>query len=393
MREWPFNTFWMAGFECSCQRRQDGCRLDLATATGHERWAAADYARLRSVGIRTVREGLPWHRCVTPAGRLDLASVLPRVRAARDAGIQVIWDLCHYGWPEGVDIFRPAFVDRFAEWAKAVAEVVAGETGETGEIPCYVPVNEISFWSWAGGEVGYLNPFAVGRGFELKAQLVRAALAATAAVWSVDPRARILHVDPLIHIEPDPERPEDGPDALGHRLAQFQAWDMLRGELWPQLGGDPRCLDLMGVNYYPNNQWILNGPTIERGSPLQRPFRDMLRETWERYGRPLVVAETGAASGARGPWLAYIGDEVRAAQRAGVPILGVCLYPVLDYPGWDDERHCEVGLWGYADEAGERPLCRPLADELRRQQQLSAYESTNAGTAGLTLEERELATY
>jgi hypothetical protein len=395
MREWAFNTFWMAGFECSCQRLRNGRRLDLSAATGHERWAAADYARLRSLGITTVREGLHWQRSTTPSGRLDLATVLPRVRAARDAGVQVIWDLCHYGWPDGVDIFRPAFVARFAEWAKAVAEVVAGETGE---IPLYVPVNEISFWSWAGGEVGYLNPFAVGRGFELKAQLVRAALAATDAVWSVDPRARILHVDPLIHIEADPEHPEDGPDAEGHRLAQFQAGDMLRGELWPQLGGDPRYVDLVGVNYYPNNQWILNGPTIERGSPLHRPLRDMLREAWERSGKPLFVAETGAAGEARGPWLAHVGDEVRAARRAGVPVLGVCLYPILDYPGWDDDRHCEVGLWGYADEAGERPLCRSLAAELRRQQQLSRLagkdEITATGTAGgVTVEERELARY
>ncbi len=406
MGERAFKSFWMAGFECSCQRRPDGRRLDLAAATGHERWAAADYARLRSMGIATVREGVAWHRSATAADRLDLSSVRSRVRAAREAGVQVIWDLCHYGFPEGLDPFRPAFVERFAAWAKAVAEVVASESDE---IPIYVPVNEISFWSWAGGEVGYLNPFGTGRGFELKAQLVRAALAATEAVWRVDRRARILHVDPIIHIEADPARPEDGPAARGHRLAQFQAWDMLRGDLWPQLGGDPRCLDLLGVNYYPNNQWILDGPTIERGSPLYRPFRDMLREAHERYGRPLVVAETGAAGDQRGPWLAHVGDEVRAARRAGVPVLGVCLYPILDYPGWDDDRHCEVGLWGYADETGERPLDRPLAAELRRQQQLSNaanaanaanianaakdvdYESITADA--LTLEESELARY
>ena len=77
MREWAFNTFWMAGFECSCQRLRDGRRLDLTAATGHERWAAADYARLRSVGIGTVREGIAWHRSVTPSGRLDLSCCRP----------------------------------------------------------------------------------------------------------------------------------------------------------------------------------------------------------------------------------------------------------------------------------------------------------------------------
>jgi hypothetical protein len=302
-------------------------------------------------------------------------------------GMQVIWDLCHYGWPEGVDIFRPAFVKTFATFASSVAQVVAEESDE---IPIYVPVNEISFWSWAGGEVGFLNPFTTGRGFELKAQLARAALAAAEAVWSIAPEARLLQVDPLIHIAADPARPEDRLAAHGHRGAQFQAWDMLRGELWPQLGGESRYLDLLGVNYYPGNQWILDGPTIVPGDPLHRPLRDLLHEVHQRYGRPLVVAETGAAGTQRGPWLAYIGDEVRAAGRAGVPVLGVCLYPILDYPGWDDDRHCEVGLWGYADEAGERPIDPPLAAELRRQQQLS-HGSDLADCIDPSFQENELA--
>src|SRR6476659_6354433 len=116
MQERAFQSFWMAGFECSCQKRRDGRRLDLAATTGHERWAAADYRRLLSLGIRTVREGIAWHRSVTPSGRLDFSCLLPRVRSARDAGIQVIWDLCHYGWPEGLDLFRPELVTRFAAW-------------------------------------------------------------------------------------------------------------------------------------------------------------------------------------------------------------------------------------------------------------------------------------
>ncbi len=207
----------MGGFECSCHRRRDGRRLDLSTATGHERWVVADYARLRSLGIGTVREGIAWFREAA-----SLASVRTRARAARNSGIQVIWDLCHFGWPEEIDIFRPAFVDRFAAFAKSVAEVVAGESDET---PFYVPVNEISFWSWAGGEVGFLNPFSTGRGFELKAQLARAALAATAAVWSVDPRARVLQVEPLIHIETDPARPEESLAAQGHREAHAEFLD------------------------------------------------------------------------------------------------------------------------------------------------------------------------
>lgn len=359
-----FRSFWMAGFECSCHCRGDGKRLDLIAATGHDRWAAEDCARVRRLGIETVRDGARWHRIERSPGRYDMSSLVPMVRAARDAGVQVIWDLCHYGWPEGIDVFRPELVDRFAEYARAVARLIADETDD---VPWYAPINEISFWSWAGGEVGYINPCSSGRGFELKTQLVRACLAAIDAIWSVDPRARILHCDPTIHIVGDPKLPALRADAEGHRQAQFQAWDMIQGRLWPQLGGDERYLDVAGANYYPNNQWVLNGPRISRGEPLYRPFRDILRELWERYGRPLVVAETGAEGGHRAEWLRYMGDEVLAARRAGVPVHGVCLYPIVNYPGWDDDRHCESGLWGYADAAGRREAHAPFARELERQ--------------------------
>lgn len=360
-----FKSFWMAGFECSCHCRGDSRRLDLIAATEHDRWAAADYTRVRRLGIETVRDGTRWHRIERSPGRYGFSSLLPMVRAARETGVQVIWDLCHYGWPEGLDVFRPEFVDRFADYARAVARVVAAETDEP---PVWVPINEISFWSWAGGDVGYLSPCATGRGFELKAQLVRAALAATDALWSVDPRARILHCDPAIHIVPS--RPEAREEAEGHRRAQFQAWEMITGRLWPQLGGDERFLDILGVNYYPNNQWVLDGPGLQRDDPRYRPFRDLLREAWERYGRPLVVAETGAQDCARAEWLRYVSEEVRAARREGVPVGGICLYPILNYPGWDDDRHCQSGLWGYPGLAGHREIHAPLAEELARQIEL-----------------------
>jgi hypothetical protein len=289
------------------------------------------------------------------------------VRAARDAGVQVIWDLCHYGWPDDLDVFRPEFVDRFADFARAVARLIADETDEA---PWYTPVNEASFWSWGGGDVAYLNPFATGRGFELKVQLARAFLAALDAVWSVDSRARILSCEPAIHITSGKADSRHRADAEGHRLAQYQAWDLILGRHWPQIGGDPRCLDVLGLNYYPNNQWILDGPTIERGQALYRPFREILREAWERYGRPLIVAETGAQDDARADWLRYVAGEVLAARRQGVPVHGICLYPIANYPGWDDDRHCCSGLLGYAGPTGERPIHQPLAEELRRQMKI-----------------------
>lgn len=47
--------------------------------------------------------------------------------------------------------------------------------------------------------------------------------------------------------------------------------------------------------------------------------------------------------------------EVLTAISAGVPVEGICLYPIVNHPGWDDDRHCHNGLFDYADASGQRP--------------------------------------
>jgi beta-glucosidase/6-phospho-beta-glucosidase/beta-galactosidase len=364
-----FSSFFMAGFECSTQRRRDGRRLDLIAATRHDRFAAADYARTAEHGLRTIRDGLRWHLIEMAPGRFDWSSFLPMLRAARHAHVEVIWDLCHYGWPDDIDIWSPQFVDRFARFAKAAARVVRDETDA---VPFYCPVNEISFWAWAAGDAGKFHPATRGRAGELKRQLVRAAIAGIEAIRDVDPRARIAHSDPIINVLPRSDRAEDVEAAVGYHRSQFESRDMLCGRLAPELGGKPDYLDIVGINFYSDNQWILGGPTVEFGNPRYRPLRELLRETHERYGRPLFIAETGAEGSARAAWLFYICGEVHAALGAGIPVEGICLYPILDYPGWENDRHCDVGLFCHAGADGSRAAFEPLAHELRRQQEIFA---------------------
>ncbi len=385
MTEQPlFESFFVGGFECSTHRTKAGRRLDLIAATAHDQHAAADYLRLQSQGIRTVRSGIRWHLIEKSPGHYDFSSALQMIRHARETNTQVIWDLCHYGWPDYLDVFKPEFVQSFARFSRAFAGLLANETNGVQFIS---PINEISFLAWASGDVAYFYPYIEERGFELKTQLVRADIEGIEAVWSVLPETRILHSDPVINIVADPYRPNERADAEGHRQAQYQAWDMLAGRLWPQLGGAEKYLDIVGVNYYPHNQWIHNTPAfnpslaLPRTHELYRPFREILLEIQARYRRPLFVAETGAENEARVPWLAYISDEVSAARNAGAHIEGICLYPIINHPGWDDERHCHNGLWDYANERGEREIYQPLADELRRQQQLFSPKKIAAAAA------------
>jgi glycosyltransferase involved in cell wall biosynthesis len=364
-----FKSFLQGGFECSTHRLRpkdysaEGRRLDMIAAIGHDIHATQDYQQLACFGIRTVRDGFRWH-LIDREGEYDWSSIRPMLKAAKANRTQVIWDLLHYGWPDDLDIWSPRFVDRFARYATACAQVVREESDD---VPFYCPVNEISFLSWGGGDAGYLNPFANGRGYELKVQLARAAIAAMEAILVVEPRARFVHCDPVINVITDPNRPWEASASEGHRQAQFQGWDLIAGRIWPQLGGRPELLDIIGVNYYFNNQWIHGGPPIDIGHHLYKPLSKILIETYSRYGKPILIAETGTEDERRAPWFEYVAAQAAIAIRAGVPLEGICLYPIVNHPGWDDNRPCNNGLLSARMDAGvQRGVYQPLAEALRR---------------------------
>jgi hypothetical protein len=310
------------------------------------------------------RDGVSWVKAETSPGRYDFSSVEPRLRAAEDHRIQVLWDLMHFGWPDGFDVFAPSFPSRFARYARAFARWLERESDLA---PMFAPINEMSFLAWAGGDVRCMNPFEAARGVELKVQLVRATIEAIEGIREVSPRARFLQPEPVIHIVPAAEHPKTWRRVESDNLLQYQAWDMLAGHVWPSLGGNPDYLDVIGVNFYSDNQFMLDGTTIVRGDPRYKPFREMLLDVWVRYRRPMIVSETGSEGDTRASWLEYVSSECIAAMRAGCEVHGVTLYPILNHPGWLDGRHCENGLWGYADDAGRRAVHAPLLEEIRRQ--------------------------
>lgn len=336
-----FRSFFQGGFECSTQRLHTGRRLDVIAATDHDTHARSDYHQLGQIGLRTLRDGVRWHLIEEQPGVYDFKSFLPMAEAAQKAGTQVLWDLLHYGWPDDIDIWQPAFVTRFADFARATAQALRSFTDD---IPFWCPINEISFFAWAGGDVGYLRPFAFGRGVELKVQLARANIAAVHALREVDPRARILQCEPLIAIHHNPGDGGLRSEAEDVNRAQYEAFDLLAGRIWPQIGGDPSLLDIIGVNYYPRNQWFHNGETIDKDHPAYRPLSDLLFDLYARYRRPLFISETGTEEDRRAPWFGYMAAEVARARARGVPVEGLCLYPVMNHPGWDDDRACENGL-------------------------------------------------
>jgi len=360
-----FSSFWMAGFESACHINRRGARLDMIEATQHDRQVEEDYARLRQFGITSVRDTVRWHLVERSAGVFDFSSLDPMLAAARRQRMQIVWDLCHYGWPDGLDIFAPAFVDRFSSFSRAVARHVKDQSDE---VPLYTPINELSFFAWAAGEVGWFFPFQGGRGAELKRQLVRACIASIEAIWDVDPRARIVTVEPLIHVVAPADQPQLAPQASAYRNSQFEAWDMLSGAAARELGGSPRYLDVMGVNFYHDNQWEHPGGRriawhVQPRDPRWMPFHRLLRETYERYRRPIFVGETSHVGSGRAAWIREMSHELCLALNAGVPVEGICLYPITDRFEWEDPAHWHnSGLWDFEPDA-KGNLSRILNDE------------------------------
>lgn len=337
-RDWLFGSFFFGGFECSQHLTTEGRRLDMVTATQHDRLAGRDYALARAVGMKTVREAVRWP-FVDRGGALDLADTARLARLGREAGVLQVWDLMHYGYPDELNPFTAPFADRFAAYAKAVAQVLKDST----DLPLwFTPINEMSYYAWAAGDAGYMAPFEHGKPGELKRALARASIAACEAIWDVDPTARMLNVDPLIRLH----APEGRPDLQGEADTfnarwVFEGFDLLAGRIEPQLGGSPRHLGVVGLNYYAGNQWTVNTPeqpskSLETDDPRWVPLKVMLAELKTRLNAPMVIAETGASGEARAGWLRYLTRQMRDALDAGCDLQGCCLYPLITSPDWED---------------------------------------------------------
>ncbi|HLP75282.1 MAG TPA: family 1 glycosylhydrolase [Candidatus Paceibacterota bacterium] len=387
-----FRSFFFAGFECATGYNARGEWIDQIAATHHDQHADHDYQLLHDVGIYTAREAIRWP-LVDRAGTYDFSSVEPFLAASRRYGIEVIWDMFHYGYPDDLDPFSTEFVRRFADYCYAAAmHICANQEG----ICYFTPVNEPSFFSWAGGTVGHFAPHCFDRGPELKQALIRAAIEGINAIRAAVPTARIVNVDPLCHVLPAADTPE-GIHAAEQFNSQavFESWDMLAGRLMPELGGSRAHLDIVGVNYYWTNQWILGQD--ERPLPEDHPgrarLRDLIKDVYERYGGDVLVTETAHVDDMRPKWLNQVEDETIALLNDGVPLRGICLYPILGMPEWHDQAQwTRMGLWELeAHETKlERRLFQPMYEALKKAQRIEAdlrkiprmLDGNNVGTGG-----------
>lgn len=374
----PFNTFWMAGFESADLLNSSGDRIDMLRITGHEALIREDYARICSVGIRTVREGIRWSVVEFLPYRYNFETVLDMLNAAREYEVQQIWDICHFGYPSDLNPLHPHFTSRFVALCKAFVSFCL--LHRPMRLLYVTPINEVSFLSWLGGEVGATTPYCTRNGWEVKYALMRAYIEGAKAMKQMSDLVRIVTTEPLVNMVPGLDPSADELDlAAAENELQFQSVDMLCGRICPELGGNETLPDILGFNYYYNNQWIIgnfqflgwNDPIPD---PRWRPLADLLENAWRRYDKPIMLSETSHPKEDRPVWIAMVAAECAKLIDRGVPLLGICLYPIVDRPDWDrpDIWH-QSGLWDEGFNGHHRRVLHfPSAMALSAGQQLIA---------------------
>lgn len=370
-----FRSFFLAGFEGSTGYNRHGHWFDQVVATGHDKTVDDDYRQLAALAIHAARETIRWPLVDMGRGRYDFSTVEPFVEAARRHNVEVIWDLFHYGYPQGLDLWSKEFPRRFADYCYAIGRYIAQRTEG---ICAFTPVNEPSFMAYAGGEKGLFAPHVTGRGWELKVMMARAAIEGINALWAACPDARMVNVDPLCRVASPFSRPDMEEQArdFNERLV-FQSWDMLCGRLLPELGGTRAHLDMVGINYYWTNQWEWGVtprsdgvvPPLADDDPRRWSLSDLVRGVWERYGGDVMITETSHIGDHRSRWLYEVAQESEVLLHDGVPLRGACLYPILGMSEWHDpEIWTPMGLWDpvcHRDPCGERLICEPMLEALK----------------------------
>jgi len=350
----PFKSFLMGGFECADQQNAFGRRVDLYKISGHDRFLEEDYDQLNQIGIETIREGIRWSVVETKPYEYDWSEVERIIKVSQEKNIQVVWDICHFGFPDDLTPLHPMFPRRFSQICREF--VIKYRSMVPEGLLVVTPINEVSFISWLGGDVRGTSPYCVGQGWEVKYALMKAYIEGIEMMKEIDPSVRILITEPLISIvSNNPGNNEAVLFAEEKHFEQFQVHDILSGAMCPELRGKPEYLDIIGVNYYYDNQWINETHEFlpwaeEPPHPLFRSLHSLVETVFARYGRPIIIAETSHPGEDRAKWIRSISKECISILTSGLPLLGCCFYPLIDRPDWDDLNDWHhSGIWDIYD--------------------------------------------
>jgi beta-glucosidase/6-phospho-beta-glucosidase/beta-galactosidase len=384
---------WAVGIEDTFIGQPSGRRgriLDEYELIDHYRQWRTDLDLIASLGVRSMRYGVPWYRVNPAPGIFDWSWTDEVFEHMAALDIRPIVDLVHYGTPLWLprSFVEPDYPARVAEYAAAMVERYGPIAG--GWTPLNEPVVNADF----SGQRGVWPPHLRGdRGYDRVLVAIAEGIARTiAAIQGEDPGARIVAVEPCDIVTSD----EPGLSELVARRWQilFLPLDLVLGrvdaahpmhrqlvasgiseERLDRLVAEPQAVDVVGVNFYPN---MSRADLVTSRGRVRRRHRsatgDDIATALSRFhahtGLPVMITETSDMAGVdqRAAWMDASVAGIGRLMASGVPVVGYTWFPVFSHIDWRwrrgpherDAYWCHMGLWDL--DARLRRERTPLAD-------------------------------
>lgn len=342
-----------------------GCGSDFRT-----HWRE-DFDRIKhEIGANAIRLSIEWARVEPEPGKIDPAEMRwleTLFEGARDRGLAVIATLHHFTspqwlhagiWPTGWE--NPTTAARFDNYARTIARHFGPA------VKYWLTFNEPTNLLVGGHFAGKIPPFRFGplplamatktmidaheRAYDTIHELVPGAMV------SVSEFTGVLGLGPGLDYLP------------GRVMDLFRARE----------GGKIKHMDFIGLHYYgdiPPLELTRFPLPFHRFGVRPDRFGRILRDTYDRYGLPILIGENGIATYNHEPrpdgWdaprylEAHVG-EVRRAIEGGVPVLGYCWWTLTDNYEWGS-YDARFGLYRVDCHAGDftrRPT--PAVEAFRR---------------------------
>ncbi len=358
------------GIECTVNRVGDVWH-DQYAHSGHDE-RIDDLDRIAALGIRTLRYGVLWER-VAPHGldRADWAWTDARLERLRSLGVRPVAGLVHHGsGPPGTDLLDPAFPNKLAAFARAVAERYPW-------LDAWTPVNEPLTTARFSALYGHWHPHLRDERACMTALLhqCKAVVLAMQQVRAVNPAAMLVQTEDLgkthgtdrthLQVEFENERRWITFDLLlGRVVPGHWMWEHLRWLGIPEadlafFAERPCPPNVLGINTYVTSERFLDHRLEEYPNHLHggngwvsyadveavRVRREgidgpagLLREAWDRYRRPLAITEAhlGCSREDQVRWLAEAWTAAVDAREAGADVRAVTVWSLLGAHDW----HC-----------------------------------------------------
>jgi beta-glucosidase len=372
------------GIECSAPRIAGGRRRDELLLTGHRDRVEEDLDLVVGLGITHLRYGIPFHLVAADPAALDWSWTDHAMEAMRARRIEPIADLMHFGVPDDLwGIGDPRLPRRYEAYARAFAERYPW-------VRWYTPVNEPLITAMFSGHNGWWNE----RGTDDRSFVAALANAAECAVRGSmlirerRPDALFVQSDACESFAAADPSDAASRDAALHRAEiGFLGFDLTYGVApslatqrwlvaqglpeerlaWFREHGSPDGA-IAGMDYYRGNERLVAASGKE--SPAQRRgFAAVARTFHDRYGVPLMLAETNATADAALDWLAETWNDTVALYDDRVPIVGYCWYSLTDQVDWDTclrEANGRVNSLGLVDLDRHRRPVAGLYEQLAR---------------------------